>query len=108
MIYLASPYTHSDPAIREQRFEAVCLAAGKLMAAGEHVFSPIAHTHPIAVRCDLPKGWEFWQSYDRAMIRFCDRFMVLTLPGWLQSTGVCAERRYWISLGGEVEYLAPE
>ena len=27
MIYLASPYSHSDPAVREQRYEAACQAA---------------------------------------------------------------------------------
>lgn len=50
MIYLASPYSHPDPAVEELRFEAACEAACKLMQQGHHVFSPIAHTHPVGRR----------------------------------------------------------
>jgi len=31
MIYLASPYSHSDTRVQELRFEAVCRAAAKLI-----------------------------------------------------------------------------
>ncbi|MCP4786572.1 MAG: DUF1937 family protein [Fuerstiella sp.] len=48
MIYLASPYSHSDANIREKRFRDVCRTAARLMRNGDVVFSPIAHGHPIA------------------------------------------------------------
>jgi hypothetical protein len=41
MIYLASPFTHDDPAVRQQRFEAACRAAAILISQGKTVFSPI-------------------------------------------------------------------
>lgn len=42
MIYLASPYTHANAAIRQQRFDAVCRVAAELMRRSEIFFSPIA------------------------------------------------------------------
>jgi hypothetical protein len=59
MIYLCSPYTHPDPAVREARYEAACRTAAHLMRSGKIVFSPIAHSHGIA-QYGLPKDWSFW------------------------------------------------
>ena len=47
MIYLASPYTHCDHAVRLERYRAVCRAAAGLIRRGRVVFSPIAHSHAI-------------------------------------------------------------
>lgn len=107
MIYLASPYTHPDPAIQEERFRAVCAYAATMMRQGLRVFSPIAHTHHIAL-CGLPGGWEFWEAYDRDMIARCDEVAVLCLPGWEESTGVRAEIAIAAELGLPVRYLDPE
>jgi hypothetical protein len=61
-----------------------------MMRRGMHVFSPIAHTHPIAAH-GLPGDWDFWQTYDRLMLSRCDELAVLCLPGWRESVGVRAE-----------------
>ena len=106
--YLASPYTHDDPEVMEQRFHAVCRVAARMMREGELVFSPIAHTHPIAVAGELPRGWEFWERYDRAMISHASKVVVLTLPGWTHSRGVAAEITIAKELGLAVEHLRPE
>jgi len=47
LIYLASPFSHPDPAVREQRFEAACRAAADLIRQGKSIFSPIAHSYGI-------------------------------------------------------------
>lgn len=106
MIYLATPYSHPDVGVREARFDQACRIAGGLMAAGEIVFSPIAHTHPIAVRCDLPKGWEFWEKYDREMLGLASRLVVVTMDGWQTSRGIAAEIAIAQHLGIPVEYMA--
>ena len=62
MIYLASPYSHRDEAIMEERFRAACRAAAYLMRRGNVVFAPICHSHSIAVVCDLPRQWLFWEQ----------------------------------------------
>ncbi len=48
-IYLATPYTDFDPAVRAARFFAVNKVAAHLMKKGFLVFSPISHTHPIVI-----------------------------------------------------------
>ncbi len=107
MIYLASPYSHPDPAVREQRFRAACRAAVALLRAGHLVFSPITHSHPLAQH-GLPGNWQFWERYDREFLERCDEVVVLMLPGWKESVGVQAEIRIAGELGKPVRYLAPE
>jgi len=79
--------------------------AGDMMRRGEHVFSPISHTHPIALAGDLPKGWEFWQAYDRAMLRACGKLAVLMQDGWQESVGVQAEIAIAREMGLPVEFI---
>ncbi len=79
MIYLASPYSHPDQAVERLRFEAVCQAAATLMRHGLSIFSPIAHSHPIA-RFGLPTDWAFWEHYNRDFLaRDEDLFRVAPL-----------------------------
>ena len=109
MIYLASPYSHPDADVRRDRFEAACRVAAGMMRAGDLVFSPIAHSHPIAVHGGLPLDWEFWKPWDRWALAHCDRFAILTLDGWQESRGVTAERQAWglYHPEGYVEHVAP-
>lgn len=93
MIYLACPYSHKDPEVRRQRFESANAVAAKLMQGGRHVFSPISHTHPIAVAGDLPKGWDYWEQYDRIFLGIAKEFWVIRIDGWRESVGVQAEMR---------------
>jgi hypothetical protein len=106
MIYLASPYSHPDPTIKEARFEAACRVAANLMRRGELVFSPIAHSHPIAVCGGIPGSWECWQAFDEIMINACSELRVLMLPGWSDSVGVAAEVAIAERLGKPVKYMA--
>lgn len=59
LIYIAVPYSHKEESVRLARFESVNRAACFLMNKGYHVFSPISHTHPIALAGDLPPGLGF-------------------------------------------------
>ena len=107
MVYLASPYSHPDLNVREERFRAACQAAADLMREGHLVFSPVAHTHPIA-QFGLPAEWAFWESQDRHFLERCDEAVVLTLDGWEDSAGVLAEIQIAKELDKPVRYLAPE
>ena len=106
LIYLVSPYNHNDPRVREHRFDQVCLCASRLMNKGHFIFSPIAHTHPIAAY-GLPKGWEFWERYDTAIIERVDEVWVLMIDGWEASTGVSAEICMAVRLGKPVWMVDP-
>jgi hypothetical protein len=99
LIYLASPYSDSDLLIREERFRSACRTAAILMNRGHKIFSPIAHTHPIAVEGKLPTDWQFWRTYDKAIMEACKEMWILTIPGWVKSKGVQAERRLAERLG---------
>lgn len=107
LTYICSPYNSPDPGIKHARFRAVCKVAAALMARGELVFSPIAHTHPIALAGSLPPDWGFWERYDRAMLEACGMVYVLMLPGWRESIGVQAEIKIAAELGIDVRYLEP-
>ena len=108
MIYLAIPYSHPDPKVREARFIVANRVAATLIAGGEHVFSPITHAHPMAKEHDLPIGWEYWAQYDRKFLRLCDRLVVVGIPGYDESEGVKAEIGIAYKLGVKVSYLVPE
>lgn len=103
--YLASPYTHPDPVVRNNRFRTVCIVAAQLMGKGEFIYSPIAASHPIAEAGGLPKTWDYWAEYDREMISHCGKLIVLKLNGWEESVGIAAEIEIANGFGIPVEYM---
>ena len=107
MIYLASPYSHRSPTLRQWRYERVVEEAALLMMeGGEPVFSPIAHSHPMTV-FGLGVTWGVWQEMDRAILGVCRALYVLQLPGWDESHGIAAEIAEAQRLGLPVEMREP-
>jgi hypothetical protein len=107
VIYLACPYSHPDPAVRQERFREACRVAAAMIRTGEVVFSPVIHNHPL-VEHGLPSDWEFWDRFDRVCLERCDEIVVLMLDGWEASVGVQAELAITRGLGKPVRFLAPE
>lgn len=105
LIYLASPYSHPDAAVREARFHAVCRAAAFYLKRGICVFSPIAHSHPIAVAGRMETGFTCWKMFDSLMMDRCDSMIVLMLDGWKESQGIAEEIAYMESAGKPVMYV---
>jgi hypothetical protein len=105
MIYLACPYSHPDSNVREYRFMKANQMAARLMRDGHIIYSPISHTHPIAMEGDLPLDWAYWQSVDEFYIRLCEKVIVLTLAGWKNSKGVQAEIEIARALDKPVEFM---
>ena len=93
LTYLASPYSHPDPKVREERYVAACKKAAELMLAGKVIFCAIAHSHPIADQ--MPEGkaidGAFWKHQDEPHIELCDELIVYMLPGWANSSGIAHE-----------------
>lgn len=107
-VYLASPYSHKNPLIRAERFDAACKAAAKLMQSGMAVFSPIAHSHPIEQHFGGKiEGLEFWMKQDIPLLASAARLMVLTLDGWEASRGVAAELEYARKNGIPISFVEP-
>ena len=107
MIYLASPYAHPDPQVRDERVRQVCAHGARLVREGRLVYSPIAHSHLLAEQ-GLPSDWPFWAEHSRWMLSACRELVVLALPGWEESTGVKAEVAIATELGLPVRFVAPE
>lgn len=103
-IYLASPYSHPDPAVRQQRFEAVCewVRTARMWYSYEtdilktevHFISPIEYTHPFAVAYNMPNTSYWWRKINYCIIDQCAQLWVLKLDGWEQSEGVKDEIKY--------------
>lgn len=106
LYYLASPYSHPSKRVMVARYKANVRKLTDLLKSGKHVFSPIVHNHAAAQDGD-GSGWEFWKSFDEAMLRKCDELVVLTLDGWRESVGVTAEIELARSLGLEISLTDP-
>lgn len=104
LTYIAVPYSHADPKVTAERFKKVNILAGRLMAAGVTAFSPISHTHPIAMEVDLPTHWDYWERIDSEFLSVSNLLIVLCLPGWGESKGVQAEIKIAEELGIPIIY----
>ena len=110
LVYLASPLTHPDAAVRHERSVAVARACGWMMNNRRDIFffSPITHATPIATECTLPYEWQFWAEIDGCMISRCEEIWVLCIPGFKKSTGVNAERKIAERLGLPCRFVIPQ
>jgi len=107
MIYLATPYTHDDSRVMQSRFETACEVTARLMQEGHVVFSPIAHSHPIAISQELPRDWSFWKKIDEEFIAACEEVWVVRMDGYETSRGVQAEIHVAENLGKKVRFIDP-
>ena len=107
MIYLASPYSHEDPAVMAERAEAVAACAAHFVRAGEKLYCPIAAWHWVALNHDLPKDWPTWRAVDFEFLRHCNEFWVLMLDGWKDSRGVTEEIDLAGHIGLPVRFVEP-
>jgi hypothetical protein len=105
--YLASPYSHLDPAVMHARYERAELATAWLLSRKIWVYSPIVHCHNMAKKLKLPTDNEFWKAYNRVMIRASDGILVLQIDGWAQSVGIQDEIDFAYNYDIDVEYITP-
>lgn len=90
LVYLACPYYHDDPLVREQRWRGANQAAAGLLLDGFKVFSPISHNHML--RGGLPPGALFdWLHYDKTFLYLSSMLLILPIDGWRESAGVAEE-----------------
>lgn len=96
-IYLAAPYSDSDPAVRKARVDATTRIAAFLMSKGHIVFSPITHGHAVAPHLDfagVKHDHDFWMKQCLPILGCCDLLVIVPLPGWEISSGIAVEREY--------------
>lgn len=106
MIYLASPYTHPDPFIREERYLRACkVLAEQYLAKKRWAYSPIVHCHELAKIVQLPREASFWGDYNHHMLTYSSALHVLRIDGWMESAGVEQEIKWADELGKPVEFI---
>ena len=106
--YIASPYSHENDAVVEER-----VAAAKRVEAfmAENysrttVYVPIANTTEQQKRGVKPKRG--WYLYDFDRLKTADRLVVLMLDGWEDSIGVALEIAYALGKGLDISYYTLE
>lgn len=105
LVYLATPYSKYNDGIECAFRDAAALTA-KLLRLGVKVYSPIAHTHPIAIYGDLdPLDHAIWLPFDEAMMKKSDALLVAQMHGWRESYGVSHEIQFFTAAGKPVFYL---
>lgn len=107
-VYLGSPYTRYVEGIESAYVEA-CKAAAKLISRGYPAYSPIAHTHPVAMYGGLdPLNHDLWLEADRPLMDAAAALVVLMLPGWKESLGLAHEIAVFRQAGKPIIYAMPE
>jgi len=107
LIYVGTPYSKWADGLDAAFVEASKLTA-RLMQAGLKVYSPIAHTHPLAVHGNIdPLDHSIWLPFDGAMMDKADAMIVAMMDGWETSKGVRHEIQVFTEAGKPVFFLNP-
>lgn len=107
LVYLATPYTkyRGGP---DLAFKHAAALAGRLLIAGIKVYSPIAHTHPIAEAAGLdPLDHELWLAADEPFMHLAQALVVAEMDGWQVSKGVAYEMERFQQLGKPFYFIDP-
>lgn len=90
-LYLASPYSHKDPEVRESRVLQADECAAWLLGQGYNVYSPLSASHRIAHFMDNHNDGEFWVNLCMDFVDWCDVVAVIKTNGWKESKGIRKE-----------------
>ena len=94
MIYIASPYTHKNPAIMQQRYQMALRYTMLCQRRGEVVFSPIAYGHQFALKDSAFVPFTIWEDFNQHILLASDELRILELSGWRNSKGIEAEVQF--------------
>lgn len=99
LAYFATPYA-KYPGGMDRAFIDTCRVTARLLLAGINVYSPIAHSHSLAVYGGLAGGdHAFWLPYDELMMSRCDTLIIAHMDGWRESKGIAHEVEFFKRAG---------
>ncbi len=102
LIYVGTPYSKYPDGI-EAAFVDACKFTARLLREGLNVYSPIAHTHPIALYGKIdPFNHRFWLDVDAALMAKSNAMIVAMMDGWATSVGVHHEIQTFVEVGKPV------
>lgn len=103
LLYLATSYSHPEPAKRAARANLASECAAWLMRKGWSVVSPLSMGHAIikadSEAGDLASDFQVWREPCLRMLEMSDALVVLMLDGIRESVGVAAEIDHARKLG---------
>ena len=103
--YLATPYSKWADGL-DAAFREAARVAGEMLKRGEVVYSPIAHTHPIAIEGKIdPLDHSIWLPFDGAMMRAAEGIYVVQMPGWDKSKGIAHEIEAFREMGKPLRFV---
>ena len=103
--YLATPYSKYSDGL-EAAFVEAAKAAAFLTRHGIGVFSPIAHTHPVAVYGNLdPLDHTIWLPADAPMMAAAVGMVIVKMDGWQESYGIKKEIEAFEAMSKPIEYM---
>lgn len=109
LCYLATPYSKYKGGDITAAFEDAARLAAKLMQAGIKVYSPIAHTHPLAIFGKIdPLDHAIWMPFDEAMMDAAAVLIVAHMDGWEESHGIADEIEFFERRGKSIYDLDPD
>lgn len=108
LCYIATAYSRYEGGI-ERAYQVACQVTAELLKMGVAAFSPIAHSHGIAIHGGInPLDVGFWLNVDKAMMDAADTLIVVMMAGWRDSHGIGVEIDAFTKAGKPVIYLDPE
>ena len=108
LCYLATPYTNY-PDGHEQAFIDASKLVARMIIAGFSVFSPIVHTHSVAVHGNLNKtDHNFWLGVDDDFMIVSKTLLIAQMKSWEESDGIERELKRFKELEKKYYYLDPE
>lgn len=106
-VYLATPYS-SHPGGLGAAMDLATAEAGDLVKHRVPVFSPVAHSHPIAMACDIdPLSHSIWLPMDMPMLKAAAAVVAVAGPGAEKSFGIAQEIKAALALGKQVYVKLP-
>jgi hypothetical protein len=108
LLYVGTPYSKYEAGI-EAAFKDAASLTGELLRQGLCVYSPISHTHPVAVYSGIdPLDLSIWLPFDATMMAKSDALIVAMMQGWEASSGIRHEMEAFVVAGKPVFFLNPE
>ena len=105
--YLATPYSKYPGGI-EEAFRLACRATADLIRAGIRAYSPIAHTHPVAIHGGIdPYDHRIWLTADEPFMHAACGLIVLKAESWELSYGISEESKAFEKAGKPIVYMEP-
>ena len=106
LVYVATPYSkYKDGDIHGAFMQASSITAD-LLRQGVKCYSPIAHTHPIAIYGGInPLDHSIWLPFDQAIMDAASSLCVAMMEGWRESYGVGEEIKIFKAANKPIYYL---